>query len=405
MTAIWTIEGPRQTEPAVLLDRLQAMVWRGRPACSPDMIAMLAAISRAILADPRTRQAPQYVALAYWLRRANLERLVASLSAQDRPGQMRTPRGLALHLPPTNVDTIFVYSWAMSVLAGNANVVRLPDTLGDATRSLVSLIATVVAEHGEQDRQMFCHYDYGDSLEQQLSALCDLRLVWGGDAKVNAVSRVPIRPDGLSIGFSDRKSLAVIGTAAYAGSDGQVRDALADRFFNDLYWFDQMGCGSPRLLVWVGEPADLANDFYGRLAATAARRDYQAQTSVVISKLVRSAELLATGTTDRHLRFGNQLNVSRAVDPDAALANSHGGGFLCDLVVASASDVADFAGRSLQTVTHYGLDEAMLQGLAARLRGRGGYRVVPIGEALQFDVVWDGLDLFETMTRQIVIRL
>ena len=57
------------------------------------------------------------------------------------------PRGLVFHVPPANVDTIFVYSWALSALAGNPNVVRissrsagaadacsttLNETLGDA---------------------------------------------------------------------------------------------------------------------------------------------------------------------------------------------------------------------------------------------------------------------------------
>ncbi|MFC6804089.1 acyl-CoA reductase [Deinococcus caeni] len=35
------------------------------------------------------------------------------------------PRGLVFHVPPANVDTIFIYSWLMSVLAGNRNVIRL----------------------------------------------------------------------------------------------------------------------------------------------------------------------------------------------------------------------------------------------------------------------------------------
>ena len=35
------------------------------------------------------------------------------------------PRGNVFHLPPANVDTIFVYSWAISALAGNHNVVRI----------------------------------------------------------------------------------------------------------------------------------------------------------------------------------------------------------------------------------------------------------------------------------------
>ncbi|HKJ73370.1 MAG TPA: acyl-CoA reductase, partial [Alphaproteobacteria bacterium] len=77
-------------------------------------------------------------------------------------------------------------------------------------------------------------------------------MIWGGDSKVQAVSGIPIRPDGLSLGFPDRTSFAVFETAAYRDAASAERDALAQNFFNDVFWFDQMGCGSPRILFWVG---------------------------------------------------------------------------------------------------------------------------------------------------------
>src|SRR5229473_1854189 len=50
-------------------------------------------------------------------------------------GVRRFPRGLVFHVPPANVDTIFVYSWALSALAGNRNVVRIsPRAAGAAAR-------------------------------------------------------------------------------------------------------------------------------------------------------------------------------------------------------------------------------------------------------------------------------
>ena len=46
-------------------------------------------------------------------------------SRRRRADALRFPRGLVFHVPPANVDTIFVYSWALSALAGNSNVVRI----------------------------------------------------------------------------------------------------------------------------------------------------------------------------------------------------------------------------------------------------------------------------------------
>ena len=333
-----------------------------------------------------------------------LTRLSEELAQTDAPGRIRAPRGVALHLPPTNVDTIFAYSWAMSVLAGNTNVVRLAERLAPDTQWLVSTVSRVVAEHGEADRHLFCHYAYGGETERAVARQCDLRMIWGGDAKVEAVSRVPIRPDGLSIGFPDRQSLAIIATDAYRQADASARDALATNFFNDVFWFDQMGCGSPRVVVWLGHPGVLAADFYGRLNRVVGARGYGVETGVAIGKFVLANDLLAEGIVTRYEHFGNALDVSRTADPAAAMARTHGGGFLCDWVAESVEDVPRIITRKVQTITHFGIPHEDILWLAHGISGRGGYRIVPVGQALQFDQTWDGVDLFEHMTRRIVAR-
>jgi hypothetical protein len=179
---------------------------------------------------------------------------------------------------------------------------------------------------------------------------------------------------------------------------------LAERFYNDVYWFDQMGCGSPRLLVWFGEPGPFADDFYRRVAHVAHSKSYRVEAGAAIGKLSLAHDLLADAVTDRHYTFGNALHVSRARNPVEAMDRPYGGGFLCDWVATRIEDLALLASRSLQTVTHFGIDEASLQALAHAVRGKGGYRIVPIGQALQFEPVWDGVDLMRHLTRIVVWR-
>lgn len=403
MALVWS-QKPSKVEDATLVDRVAAMTYMGRPPFEPALLEMLGELSQRILHDPQVRNVPQYVALAYWLRPAALKRLSANLTKGDMPGRQRVPRGVALHLPPMNVDTLFVYSWALSVLAGNANVVWLAERLSTETSWLVSTAAEVVAANGESERQLFCNYAYGGETEQAIAALMDLRMIWGGDVKVEAVSRVPIRPDGLSIGFPDRQSLAIIDAAAYGAASESDRDALVDNFFNDTYWFDQMGCGSPRLLVWLGEPNINAADLYGRLRLVIDRRGYEVDTGTAIGKFWLANDLLAEGTASAYTHFGNALDVSRVVDPENALANVHGGGFLSEWVVESIDSVPPIVTRKVQTITHFGIKPSDLKRLAQAIGSRGGYRIVPIGEALNFEPIWDGVDLYSHMTRQIVVR-
>lgn len=403
MALVWS-EKPSKMDDANLVDGIASMTYMGRPPFEPALLKMLGDLSRRILHDPQARNVPQYVALAYWLRPAALKRLGEELAKADVSGRQRVPRGVALHLPPMNVDTLFVYSWALSVLAGNANVVWLAEHLSAETSWLVSTAAEVVAANGESERQLFCHYAYGGETEWAIARLMDLRMIWGGDAKVAAVSRVPIRPDGLSIGFPDRQSLAIIDAAAYGGASAPERDALADNFFNDTYWFDQMGCGSPRLLVWLGEPNNNAADFYGRLRLVIDRRGYEVDTGTAIGKFRLANDLLAEGAASAYRRFGNALDISRVVDPEQALKNVHGGGFLGEWTAASIDSLPLIMTRKVQTITHFGIKSSDLKRLAEAIGSRGGYRIVPIGEALNFEPIWDGVDLYSHMTRQIVVR-
>lgn len=404
MASLWR---PEQDfiEDAELIGQAEALTYAGCEPCHPRLLSMLGGISRRLLRDPRSRRAPQFVALGYWLRPAALTRLANELTNGDRPGRLRTPRGVALHLPPTNVDTIFVYSWAMSVIAGNANIVRLPEQMSPETGWLAASIMGIVAEHDEADRQIFCHYAYGDEVERRISSQCDLRMIWGGDEKVRVVSQCPIRPDGLSIGFPDRKSLAIVSASEYGSLNEAARNGLAVQFFNDIFWFDQMGCGSPRILVWLGEPDDLAPDLYRRMERIAVRKGHSVETGVAIGKFGLSNDLLAEGLAKDHATYGNSLHVNRTMEPAAVLARPHGGGFLCDWVVQSLSEVAAVVSRAVQTITHFGLTNAELELLANSIAGRGGYRIVPIGQALQFDTTWDGIELYEHMTRKILVRV
>ncbi len=53
-------------------------------------------------------------------------------------------------------------------------------------------------------------------------------------------------------------------------------------------------------------------------------------------------------------------------------------------------------------MAHHAEDE--LHNLAMKRVSRGGYRVVPIEDALSFSEIWDGIPLLDHMIRQIVVQ-
>lgn len=404
MVTIWNPEHTEIAE-ADMLARVEAMTFCGRTPFAKESVDLLSAISKAILSSKEGRSQAQYVALGYWLRPAALERVIAEYQTKSlhRSYQL-VPRGITLHLPPTNVDTIFVYSWAAALLAGNCNIVRLPSTINANTEWLVKLIATVIKEKDECARQIFCSYPHTGGLNDALSAYCDLRMIWGGDEKVKSVSTTPIRPDGLSIGFSDRKSLALIDTPTYRAASDAQRDDLVHRFFNDIYWFNQMGCGSPRILFWIGSPKELALDFFGRLLSHVKIKQHRTEIGAAISKFTTMNAALASGIAENACHLDNALDVYTALDAKRALDFNVGGGLIGQMTIENAGDIARHVDRRTQTITYFGLSPESLNDLASKISTRGGYRIVPVGQALQFDIKWDGIDLIELSTRTICIH-
>ena len=81
----------------------------------------LSELSRKLTSVKIAKLHPELVSLGFFLRRSETSRMTTQKS--DR--YISVPKGLLFHVPPANVDTIFVYSWAISLLCGNANVIRV----------------------------------------------------------------------------------------------------------------------------------------------------------------------------------------------------------------------------------------------------------------------------------------
>ncbi len=366
-------------------------------------LKMLATLSKRLLKSELGQSEPQLVALGFWLRAAALQELKV-LAERSSCHDVRVARGLAYQLPPTNVDTLFVYSWAISYLVGNSNITRLPTSMGPTVTWLVNVLVECLKENGESHRQIFCTFDHSSQYSESISARSDLRVIWGGDAKVKAVSEHPTRPDGLSIGFPDRKSICVIDGTAYENLTDSAKSKLADQFFNDVFWFDQMGCGSPRVLVWR-QPKERDNhDFLARLSDAAQARRHDIPTGVDIAKFVFANVALSNSVAQKATRISHTVTTLTAPMSSHLLSEVQGGGSLFETFVTQLADIQPLIRRDLQTITTFGLTHEEKLELAHLLGGRGGYRIVPIGEALQFGHTWDGIRLIDHFSRLIVVR-
>lgn len=370
----------------------------------PDAIAFCSSFSRHLFRDPVAKRYPELQALAFWMRESAVVTLGNAFAQQQPPGTVRTARGTVFHIPPSNVDTIFVYSWLLSLLCGNRNLLRLSQRQSPQTDCLLAAFEAVENETVSKSTWLV-RYGHEDAITAAISAAVDVRVIWGGDATVQRIRQAPLAPHARELTFPDRYSFSVLHAGGYLQLSAEQQDQLALQSFNDIYWFDQMACSSPHLLIWVGEPEPAKQAsavYFEALAKHLASRGTVSEIGTRLSKFTFACQTILEGRCSGwkdspHLTL---LDASLSAD----LREHVGGGLLYQARVAGLNDILPFVRQKDQTVTHFGFSEAELRGWVEQLGDRGVDRVVPMGKALQFERFWDGTDLLTDLTRLVRVE-
>lgn len=373
-------------------------------------IAFCHRLSGLLLNDERARTFPSLQALGFWLRPASVKTLLQNQNTGPEQTR-RVPRGVVFQIPPNNIETLFGYNCALSLLCGNVTIVRLPGTSKPEQETLLDFIAEVLAELDEtiSRRLIFVRYEHDDAITKGLSALCDLRMVWGGDATVGHIRTIPLPPLAHEISFANRFSMAALSAGHYLTQSETAQTVIAQNLATDIFQFNQMACSSPRLLVWVGSPeqqAQAAAAFYPQLAAVAFEKFGNPEPANNIAKL--NAQFLALHDLDvvKKTTFNPALTVVSLAGWNGLSAFKElgfGNGMLLEQRLDSLPDLAAHAEGKDQTLAFWGFEDHEIESFVTRCNGRGFERVVRFGEALAFDTVWDGANLFDVLTKFVKI--
>ncbi len=367
-------------------------------------------LSARFLKDPWLRRDPASVAVGYWMRPAAVSRFKAAFERRQAadPTLVRAPVGRVFHVAPSNVDTLFVYSWVLSYLCGNANVVRVSHDPTTAVQAMLRVVSGVAEDHPELSASnRFVTYEHDDEVTGRFSAWCTHRILWGGNETIAALRPLPLNPHASERVFGSKFSYAIVNLKRYLAAKAEERERLAGAFFNDLFWFDQMACSSPHIVFWVGdEPGWKAaiGQFEDRLQAEVERRSYVPSSSNAVHRLVHAFGVAAAADVRVGLEHPGFIGI-RMLDSRALDKRICGGGLIRHARIDGLGQLEAFASEEDQTVTYFGFDPDTLIGLAARIGARGVDRIVPIGEALSFEVAWDGFDLIDDLTRKVSVHL
>lgn len=388
--------------------RLSSLAARPRTEpFAPHAIEAVANVSRRITGSTVAREFPELAALAHWFRPASLKIMRDQLFASSGDHVLR-PRGSVFVIAPANVDVLFIYGWLLSLLTGNSTVVRVSQKPSKARDAFLSVVKDAVEDGATELVQAseIISYPHESEMTGRLSAWCDLRLVWGGDQTVASIRAVPLKPTALEAGFADRFSLAAFDADAILALDDRAVEETARKFVNDVMWFGQQACSSPRVIFWIGNPnrVEQAKARFWPLFAKAVK-GFEDEPAAMMARVTDLYEMAANGVIDSIAGPVAGLPGRGATrTPHAKVRDLHSGhGLLVEYRVNTLADLAPFLIDKDQTLVLQGFSAREVNNLAERLPNRAIDRMVRVGRATDFEVSWDGINLLDLMSRRVSV--
>lgn len=368
-----------------------------------EIIEFLNALSRTLMSMREAKAYPDVITLGFWMRKASTLALKGRFTKEN--GDIRVGRGLAFHIAPSNVAVNYAYSLVTGLLTGNANVVRIPSKEFAQVSIINRAIEDTLAEY-ESVRPYICLVRYGreQKINELLSLLADTRIIWGGDRTIGEFRKIPLRTRASEVTFADRYSLAVIDSGVYLAVED--KNQFAEEFYNDTFLTDQNACTSPRIVVWTGNKREEAKKRFWEKERELVRKRYAFQPIMGINKLT-SSYLAAVARDDVHIEqtednYIIRVNVKK---PDSQLMDwKDNSGYFFEYDCDDIMEIRDLCDSTrCQTIGFCGDLDMIRPLLVSGIKGVD--RVVPIGKSMDFDLIWDGYNLVERMTRTIKINV
>ena len=371
---------------------------------SQDIIDFLSDLSKELMQSSEAKTFPDVATLGFWLRRSSLLSMQKRFRTDD--DIFRIGRGTAFHIAPSNVPVNYAYSLFAGLLCGNANIVRVPSKDFPQIDIINKAICKTLEKHPNMKPYIvLMRYERDREINDMLSALCDVRVIWGGDATISELRRSPLPARACEITFADRYSLAVIDSDVYMHmikKDDKAVARFAADFYNDTYLSDQNACTSPRAVIWTGNAKDEAKKIFWESLSALVKKKYRFQPIQGVDKLSAEYTAAASGICRmKHISDrDNRLVRVQVLELPSKLMDYRGNSgyfyeYDCDDILAIRELCDDTHCQTIGILGERAIAEPLL-----RSGIHGVDRVVPMGHTMDFDLIWDGYDLVERLTRK-----
>lgn len=369
------------------------------PVYDKEACAFIAEVSAKLMSSPLIRQYPDLSALAFWGRKKNLEKMKNNFG--DVSGWLG--RGLCFHIAPSNIPINFAFTYWFGLLAGNANIVRLPSKEFPQVEALCTVFKDVIKNYPKiAERTAFVKYPRDDEITAEFCKMADVRMIWGGDETIASIKQMPSKPRCIDVAFADRYSLALIDANAILSASAEEIKKLADNFYNDTFLMDQNACSSPQIILWQNDNSQ-AREIFWEAVFDVTKQKYVLQDASAVDKYTLMCEEAINNpnfvgcSREENLIYREELS---RLDDD--IVNHRGkSGYFYEYALSDIDELLKVVDEKFQTITYFGVDALSVREKLVLTHSLGIDRIVPVGKAMDIDIIWDGFDLVKVTARKI----
>jgi len=322
---------------------------------------------------------------------------------------LRMGRGLVFHICPSNVPTNFIYSFFFGLLSGNSNIVKIPSKDFKEKEIILSAIKSLFKRRkylALKNSNTFITYDITTDKTKKISSICDARVIWGGNKTINEIRKIWIPERSIDITFPDRYSLSIINVKKFEKESPKEMEKLVKKFYYDGYTMNQLACNSPHFIFWIGKKNKEAQNKFWNCLNKIVKTKFVFDHVHVVDKYTNLLENIINEKNFNNIKmFKNNLYVVTPDKKTKKIENIRGiNGTFFQKNIKNLNSLKEFISKKCQTVSYFGFDKYELKDFLKKNNLTGIDRMVPMGSALEIDIVWDGYDLIKSLSRAISVE-
>jgi hypothetical protein len=370
-----------------------------------ELIDFFQEFSENLRKTPEINRLEGVIFLSTWLRKNNfiqiLEKNFNNIDylenfIGDKKRIKAQPRGIACHWIAGNVPTLGLFSLLQSLFVGNANILRIPPTSHDVIIKLLKIFAKTKIESGISGENLLksvgvIYYDKSDiNANIELSEISDVRVVWGGEEAVKAITNLPKRTHCEDIIFGPKYSFSVFDLDAIK-SENFIRYI---RFLiNDILLFDQAACTSPHTVFFekgsksLKQIAQIIAEEFRKASKRFPKTDID---QYLMTKIINiraeyaldpSKSVICSRENDWTILINNKISLEEPIESRTIFIKE----------IDSLMQILPIITKKIQTIGCAIENKSKLSEFADQATFRGVARCVNLGQMHLFDSPWDGM--------------